>query len=259
MSSQTIERMAVEVQGSGDPVILVHGLGGTSNTFEPQIVVFRNHRVIRPDLPGAGRSRTPESALSIEGFAAALARLAQVLGAERAHFVGHSLGTIVCQHLAVMEPRLVRSLALLGPLAAPPDAARGALKERAAKARGEGMSEIAETVKTGSVAAASREEVPAAAAFVRESLMRQCPEGYAKTCEALAEVKAADAERIGCPALLITGEDDPVAPPSIARALGERIKGAQVVVLPRCGHWTGIERPREVNRALKDFYAGRAR
>lgn len=259
MSSQVVERMAVEVQGTGDPVILVHGLGGTSNTFEPQVEVFRSHRVIRPDLPGSGRSHTPNGGLSIEGFATALARLARVLGAERAHFVGHSLGTIVLQHLAVMEPRLVRSLALLGPLAEPPEAARGALKERAAKARSEGMDEIADAIKSGSVAAASREEAPAAGAFVRESLMRQCPEGYAKTCEALSEVKAANAERIACPALLITGEDDPVAPPSGARALGEKIKSAQVVVLPRCGHWAGIERPREVNRALKDFYASRAR
>lgn len=259
MSTQIIERMAVEVQGAGDAVIMVHGLGGTSNTFEPQMDVYRNHRMIRADLPGSGRSRTPESALSIDTFVAALARMAQVLGVERAHWVGHSLGTIVCQHLAVTEPRLVRSLVLLGPLAEPPDAARAGLRDRAAKARAEGMPEIAEAIKTASVSAASRTEAPAAAAFVRESLMRQCPEGYAKTCEALAGAKAADAERIGCPALLITGEDDPVAPPSTARALAERIKGAQSVVLPRCGHWAGLERPHDVNRAMRDFYGSRAR
>ncbi len=74
-------------------------------------------------------------------------------------------------------------------------------------------------------------------AFVRESILRQSPEGYARTCEALASARAADHAQIRCPVLLITGEEDATAPPSVARMLADRIAGARVKILPRCGHW----------------------
>ena len=102
MSSLTVERMAVEVQGDGPAAILVHGLGGSSNTFEPQMESFRNCRAIRPDLPGSGRSATPDGPLSIQGFAEALIRMARSLGADKVHLVGHSMGTIVCHYARAM-------------------------------------------------------------------------------------------------------------------------------------------------------------
>ena len=258
MTSHKVERMAVEIDGEGDAVIMVHGLGGTSNTFAPQMRALNGHRIVRPDLPGSGRS-PGNGSLTIEGFADAVVRLAEALDVDRAHFIGHSMGTIVCQHVAVREPGLVRSLALLGPLTAPPDQAREGLKARAAQAREDGMTGIADAVVQASTSTDTKTNQPAAAAFVRESLMRQCPNGYADNCEALAGAVAADAKRISCPALLVTGNEDPVAPASVARALGEQIDGAQVVILDRCGHWPTMERAREVNEQLRAFYAGPAR
>jgi pimeloyl-ACP methyl ester carboxylesterase len=259
MSTLTVERMVVEVQGEGPAAILVHGLGGTSNSFEPQMEALRGCRAIRPDLLGSGRSPTPDGKLSIEGFAESLVRLARSLGAEKAHFVGHSLGTIICQHIAVMEPKLVASLALFGALTEPPEAARDGLRKRAAAARADGMADIADAVKNAATSNASKANNPAAPAFVRESLMRQCRNGYALTCEALAEARAADARRISCPTLIVNGDEDPVAPASVARSLGEQIERAEVTILPKCGHWPTMEQPKEVNDLLKRFYARHAR
>jgi pimeloyl-ACP methyl ester carboxylesterase len=259
MSTQVIERLAVEIDGEGDPIVFVHGLGGTSNVFQPQVMALAGrYRMVRPDLPGAGRSPAGGGTLSIGGFADAVARIARVLGIERAHFVGHSMGTIVCQHIAVNEPRLVRSLALFGPLAAPPDAARQGMRDRAAKVRAEGMPGVADAILQGAVSADTRSNNPVAASFVRELLMRQDAEGYARQCEALATAEAADVQRIKCPTLLVTGDEDAIASPSAVRALAERIAGARVTVLNRCGHWTTLERAAECSAALKEFYAGRA-
>jgi 3-oxoadipate enol-lactonase len=257
VSTQIIERMAVEVDGEGDAVILIHGLGGTSNVFTPHMSVYAGRlRTIRPDLPGSGRS--PSSGkLSIQGFVDAVVRMAKVLGVERAHLVGHSMGTIVCQHLAVQQPRLARSLVLLGPVLAPGDAARKGLKDRAGKARAEGMAGIADALVQAALSADTRGSQPVVVALVREILMRQDPEGYARTCEALSEATAADIARIGCPTLLITGDEDAVAPPSEVQSMAGRIPGARAMVFPRCGHWTGFERAAEVTAALKEFYAGR--
>ena len=65
-------------------------------------------------------------------------------------------------------------------------------------------------------------------------------------------------EAITCPVLLVTGDDDGVAPPQAVRAMAERLHGARntrVVVLQRCGHWTPIERVAECQAELRGFLA----
>jgi pimeloyl-ACP methyl ester carboxylesterase len=259
VSNTIIARTAVEIAGDGDPVLFLHGLGGSSNTFTPQVSALGSRfRVVRPDLPGSGRSPVPAS-LSIGAMVSALVELCEVLNVRGAHVVAHSLGTIVAQHLAVERPALVRSLLLIGALSEPPDAARTALRGRAAAARATGMAGVADAVVAGSLSADTRSNNLAAVAFVRESLMRQAAEGYALTCEALADARAADPRGLRLPALLLTGADDAVAPPSSARLLAERIEGARAETLPRCGHWASIERAEEVNRHLLAHLAQRAR
>jgi pimeloyl-ACP methyl ester carboxylesterase len=119
------------------------------------------------------------------------------------------------------------------------------------------MQEIAQTLVQASTSADSRQRFPAAAAFVRESLMRQDPEGYARTCEALADAKAAAVERITAGTLLVTGDEDVVAPPQSVRAMAERLSaaraGPRTVVLSRCGHWTPIERPKNARASCASF------
>ena len=252
MSPRVVEGMAVEVAGEGGAVICIHGLGGTSNTFQPQMAVLAGRRVVRPDLAGSGRSALVAQP-SIPLFAAAIARMAQALHIPAAVILAHSLGTIVAQHLAAQHGTLVRKLILLGALIEPLQAAREALHKRAAAARSGGLAEIADQIVQGGMSSEVRERDPAAAAFVRESILRQTPEGYARTCEALASARAADHGQVRCPVLLITGEDDATAPPSVARMLADRIAGAQVKILPRCGHWPSVERPAEVNAEIRRF------
>jgi len=259
MALHVFDRVVVEEEGEGDAVVCVHGLGGSSNTFTPLMPALARHRVIRVDLPGSGRSSRAEGPLTIERFVETLLSACNRLGVARAHWIGHSLGTIVCQHLAVASPKLVRSIALFGPLIAPPEPARVAMRARAAKARNEGiagMHEIALGLVNAALSADTQQRSPLAVAFVRESLMRQDSDGYARTCDALAEASAAAVERIEAPVLLVTGDEDGVAPPQAVRVMAEKLhsaKSTRVVVLPKCGHWTPVERPEECGRELRDF------
>jgi 3-oxoadipate enol-lactonase len=246
-----VERMAVEIDGEGEPVLMLHGLGGTSNTFTPVLAAFARHRTIRFDLPGSGRSHRVEGPLSLALFLDKTRLVMDRTGIERAHVVAHSMGTIIATHLAAAEPGRVASLALFGPLLAPPDPVRASLRARAAQARAGDMQPIADALLAASVSAETRARRPAAVAFVRESLMRQDPEGYARTCEALAEMGPADPSRIDCPTLLVTGDEDIVAPPQAVRMLSERIAGSRVEVLRGCGHWTPVEKPEECTALLK--------
>jgi 3-oxoadipate enol-lactonase len=266
MASQfhLVGRIAVDIEmptGGGDAALCIHGLGGTSNTWTPLLAALSRFTAVRFDLPGSGRSHKAEGPLSIEGFVEACLRVLSSRGIERAHVLGHSLGTIVAMHLAAREPKMVRSLALFGPLLAPPDVARANIKARAEKARREGaagMQMIADSLVQAATSAETKARRPAVVAYVRESLMRQDSEGYARTCDALAEAQPADAVAIACPTVLVTGDEDSVAPPQSVRAMGDKIAGSQVEVLRGCGHWTPLEKADECIDILRRFYARRS-
>jgi 3-oxoadipate enol-lactonase len=264
MTLHLIDRVAVEDEGEGPAVICVHGLGGSSNTWTPLMPALSRHRVIRVDLPGSGRSQQAEGSLDISRYVDVMLQVCTRLNIARAHWLGHSMGTIIVQHIAAEHPELVASMALFGPLITPPDAARAAMRTRAARAREGvgGMHEITQALLNAAISADTRERQPLAVAFVRESLMRQEGGAYARSCEALAAAQPAAVDRIAAPVLLVTGDEDGVAPPQSVRAFGERLhnaKSARVVVLPRCGHWTPVERPEDCQRELREFLAANAR
>lgn len=255
------DRIAVEEDGEGDAILCLHGLGGDSNTWTPLMPALAGWRVIRPDLPGSGRSAGAGGALSIEKLAEAARSICTRLNVGRAHVLAHSMGTIVAQHLAAAQPQLVRSLALFGPLVAPSETARAGIRARGAKARSEGlrgMHDIALALVNAATSSDTRQRQPVATAYVRESLMRQDPEGYARNCEALAACTPAAVERITAPVLLVTGDEDMVAPPQAVRDMAERLvqaKSLRTVILNRCGHWTPIERAEDCARELRAFLA----
>jgi 3-oxoadipate enol-lactonase len=256
MTTHMIGRMAVEVEGSGDVIVLLHGLGGSSNTWAPLMPTLSRFQTIRLDLPGSGRSHRVEGPISIDSLVSAVERVMTALSISKAHVMGHSMGTIIASHLA-SKTKLVRSLLLFGPLLCPPESARANIKARAVKARTEGvvgMQAIADALVQASTSTESKQKRLASIAFVRESLMRQCPDGYARNCDALADAQAADASRIACPTLLVTGDEDVVSPPQAVRSMSEKIAGSRLQVLRGCGHWTTIEMPDECANITRQFY-----
>ena len=258
MTFSFVDRMAVELAGEGEAVVLIHGLGGNANTWSPVMSVFARHRTLRLDLPGSGRSHRVEGALSCDRFVNAVMRVMDANSIASAHVVAHSMGTIVAANLAASQPSRVRSLALFGPLLAPPEGARAALRARGQKAHAEGvagMQAIADALVLASTASETKRSRLAATALVRESLMGQCPDGYARSCAALAEMTPANTDQITCPTLLVTGDEDSVSPPSSVRAMAEKIPGAKLEIIRACGHWTPVEAPEACISHLTRFYA----
>jgi 3-oxoadipate enol-lactonase len=252
VTSAAVGRTLIEIGGAGPAIVFVHGLGGTSNSFQMLLGALGGFRCVRPDLPGSGRSPRPFQALTMELFVATIWDVVQKVGGGPTHLVGHSLGTLVCLLLAAQQPEWVKSLTLFGPIAEPSDPARQRLRDRAREARQDGMIGIADAASSGGVSSTSSSANALLAPFVRESHMRQDPEGFAQSCEALATAEGADLRFLRCPTLIVTGDEDAVAPPSAAQAIADKVKGAKVKVLEHCGHWTPFERPRDCARLLSE-------
>ncbi|MGW4486659.1 alpha/beta fold hydrolase [Amycolatopsis sp. NPDC004368] len=245
--------LAVEVDGTGPAVLLVHGLGGTGNFYQIQAdALASSHQVIRVDSAGAGRSGLRDG-IGIESHADDLAAVLDRLGVASAAVVGHSMGTLVARAFATRHRAKVTALALLGAVAEPPEAGRKAQHDRAALLRAEGTAAVAPGVVANALSEATRRDKPEVAAFVRELVMRQDPEGYARNCEALAAATDPGPVDPALPLLLITGADDKVGPPAVSEALAAAHGGANVEVLPGVGHWTALEAAADVTSMLLKF------
>lgn len=247
------KELAVEVHGQGPAVLLVHGLGGTSNFYQVQADALADRfRVIRVDSAGAGRSPVADG-ISIESHADDLAAVLDALEVESAAVVGHSMGTLVVRALAARHPGRVSALALLGAVSAPAEAGRQAQRDRAATLRADGTAAVAPGVVANALSEATRRDNPEVAAFVRELVMRQDPEGYARNCEALAAASDPGPIDPKLPLLLVTGDADKVGPPQVSQALAEAHGGATVEILPGVGHWTALEAARPTTDHLLKF------
>ncbi len=248
------KELAVEVQGDGPAVLLVHGLGGTSNFYQPQVdALAERFTVIRPDMEGSGRSPVTGE-LSIDSFAADLVGILDGLGVDSAHVVGHSMATLTVRRLAATHPGRVSRLVLLGAVNPPADAARQGPRDRAATVREQGQIAVADAIMTNATSEATRRDHPAAAAMVRELVLRQDPEGYARSCEALAAATDPGPVDPSLPLLLLTGDEDKVGPPDASQALADAHGSAVLDVFSGCGHWTALEKPAEVTEHLVKFF-----
>jgi 3-oxoadipate enol-lactonase len=106
------------IRGSGEPLLLIHGLGSSGADWAFQMPVLEpRFRVIVPDLPGSGHSPAPQHGYAIEASAEALWALLDRLEIQRPNIVGFSLGGAVALEMALQRPAAVPRLALINSLA----------------------------------------------------------------------------------------------------------------------------------------------
>jgi pimeloyl-ACP methyl ester carboxylesterase len=235
----------------GPLIILLHGLGGSTKTFESLLPFLSPHlnRLVCVDFEGFGQTAlsTPETVLSIpryvndlEYLVASLQDHSQYTAGTKLILIGHSLGAIVSMHYASRHPSQIRGLALLGPgrSIAHISAARERMLGLAAKTRMEGiqaaadMAAISNFPTQGSVALEARESV-------REAVNSCDAEAYARACEAVANLNHLDPDysSINAPTLLLAGSGDIISPVERSLGLKELIgDGAWVRVLDGVGH-----------------------
>jgi pimeloyl-ACP methyl ester carboxylesterase len=250
--------MYYEVYGSGEPILLIMGLGGSMVGWQSQIPTLSQHlRVIAFDNRGSGRSDMPEMDYSMGMFADDAAGLLHALDFDSAHVFGVSMGGMIAQEVALRHPSLVRSL-ILGatspcPLAMPPrpEAFEATIKAQEMEPR----QAFEATFWTGYSEAylAANEDLLWQRAQV-EKIYSSPPAFWRRHYDAT--VNHDTRERLGdiaAPTLITGGEDDPLMPPEASRYLAEHIPNAELILFPGARHSFNVELADETNRAVLDF------
>lgn len=239
--------------GEGPPVVFVHALGGTSNAWHGVMQAMQqHHHCVAPDLRGHGRS-DGEGALSIEGWAEDVKGLMRHLELPTATLVGHSLGTLVVQHLALEEPELCDHLILVGGISYfdPPTAE--SYEERAQQVQQEGMDVLVDEWLWGAVSGQSHATMAGGVGMLRDVFLRNDPESYAAACRALAKAPQIRRDDIGQPTLILVGTHDRSTPLAMAEELKAAIPVSAVRVLPDVAHWSPVEDPGAIAAAILEF------
>ncbi|WP_243659212.1 alpha/beta fold hydrolase [Tamaricihabitans halophyticus] len=237
---------------SGTPVLLLHGIGGSSASFHEQLgPLAREHQVFAWDAPGYGASADPTTAPGMAGYAEIAAELLADVG--RAHVVGVSWGGVIATRLAAEYPELLRSLTLAS-------STRGSGRsEQAATGMRARASELADLGAAG-FARARGPRLPAPTADPRlvESIVATMAKvrlpGYLFAAESMAETDHTERlAEVTVPTLVLVGALDEITGLAESRQLASAIPGARLRVLPGVGHAANQEWPVEFNRVVLDF------
>jgi 3-oxoadipate enol-lactonase len=116
MTSVTVgeAEVAFQVEGSGDPFLLVHGsCGGAGHWLQVTPAMAERHQVVMPEYAGAGATTDPGGPLELDDLVSQVLGVADAVGADRFHLAGWSLGAVVSAAVAARAPDRVRSLGLV--------------------------------------------------------------------------------------------------------------------------------------------------
>jgi poly(3-hydroxyalkanoate) depolymerase len=232
-------KIHVTDSGEGEPLLLVNGLGGNTDMWEPLLGALQSRRTISFDAPGTGMSSTPTYPVPINALAELASAVLDARGIAKADVLGYSYGGAIAQQMAFQRPEHVRRLVLAATncgLGSIPGSSR-ALNVLATPFRYysptyfERIAEAAYGGVTGRNPAARVQMMSVRRKHPPSSL------GYALQIMGGAGWSSRSfLEQIPHETLVICGDDDPLIPIQNAEMLARHIPRAQLDIVPDAGH-----------------------
>jgi len=249
-------RLRVRIQGQGPPLLLVMGLGGSLELWEPLVDELEGFTTITFDAPGTGDSEVPWRPLRMRELAGTTARLLDALGCQSADVVGVSFGGAVAQELAYRHPGRMRRLVLaattcgFGGVPGRPSALALLSTPYRYYSRSH-FRAIAGRLYGGEIA--RRPELLERHAY-RGLAHAPSVRGYLWQLSAIVGWSSLPyLHRIQQPVLVLTGDDDPIIRVINGRILARLIPNARLHVVPGGGHLFLIDQARESAELIGQF------
>lgn len=247
-------KIAWEERGSGDPLLLIQGLGYARWSWEPIVAGLAElYRVLTFDNRGIGESDKPAGPYTARAMAQDALQVLDEAGIKRSHVLGASLGGMIAQELVTANPERVAKLILCcttpgGEATVPmPEVTVRLLAEASSLAPEVSLRRFVENALAASAPADLIEKL-------YERRLANPPDPVGWPAQAAAGIGFAGVDReISAPTLLITGTEDNVVDPRNSDVLAERIAGAEVERIDGAGHLFFWEQPDAVVRIISEF------
>lgn len=246
----------LRLPGAGDPVVLVHGIGGNLGIWALIVpaLAATGRAVAAIDLPGHGLSSKQLRSGSLEELSAAVLDYLDTIRVERAHLVGHSMGGAVCLDLTRRALTRVRSLTLLAPGGVGPPS-NLSWAERLIHAHGVEDLALVLQESVGDPTLISREIVADVLGYLH---MDGATAALSRILDGVFRSGALDVslrETVGrVPTLVLWGDRDTVNPPPETAAMAR--SAVEFHLLAGCGHQLPVEAAADVNRSMDAFLSG---
>jgi pimeloyl-ACP methyl ester carboxylesterase len=240
-------------QGSGPPLLLLHGLMVTGEMFESVVGYFAaRHRVIVPDLRGHGRSRLLQPPYTAPQAASDLSRLLAYLGVGSTAVLGYSHGGTIAQQLALDHPpqcnRLVLACTYAFNMATFREWTEGRLVPLLINILG--MRRLAKLLTSRGLKQVSKERVDRIVDLIARQDRKLMVSAWRAAMAFDGRSRLAE---INCPTLVVAASNDMAVPLHHAKMLHAGISGSELVVVDGAHHSLIWERPDEFVRVVEEF------
>lgn len=243
-----------EITGNGQTLVLIHGLGSSTQAWETIVpLLSRHYQVLTWDVRGHGQSDKPAGSYSADLFASDLANLLRTLGIGSAFVLGHSMGGVISLRFALDFPDLCAALIVSSSSAEVNPEATRRWEELTAIILEKGMEAVASD-PTRMFSKGFVERNPAVAQETARKNLTNDPGCYARAALAISKYNYnEELGRIGCPTLIIVGDQDVTTPPGGSVRMSRLIPGSKLIIFKDCGHLSYVEQPEVFSQAVLDF------
>ena len=257
------DRVAYRDEGAGEVLLLIHGIGGSSNSWSGVIpLLAKKYRVIAPDLLGHGESDKPRGDYSVGAFAVLLRDLLDALDIPQVTVIGHSLGGGIAMQFAHQHGQYCKRIVLIS------SGGFGGDVGRVLRVLSLPGSELVLPVIASRPAILAGNAVRALMGSsdrfkARPSLSnRDNRQAFLRTLRSVVDFRGQAVcalNRLGLhgflPALIISGDEDRVIPVEHARAAHQMLPNSRLHIMSGVYHHPATERPETVAHLIDDFVA----
>ena len=227
------------------PILFLHGWGLASKTFQSGLAILsRKHRVLAPDMPGFGGSDSSTWDWTYEDYAKVIQSFIKMLGIERAHLMGQSMGGGISIVLATLAPSVVSSLILIDSAGIPLAPFSTIFLERLIELPTQAWKTRFTLHHLGMIQA-----------FLHNSILRT-----RNTIDSLRLSLSVDLRpilsRVNSPCLILWGANDRTIPVSSGQELEKAIRGSKLIIIPNAHHEWSALMPEKWSSIVEDFVIG---